>query len=113
MDLVKGTIQLRFSTGMEPFKPLGASSTEDTYSGEVVYADESRILTRRWNYRDCDETKITLGTSRFVMFIDGSGEIPREGVDSTLNELLSTLKKYCGGQYSTYIADKDIEVILE
>jgi DNA/RNA-binding domain of Phe-tRNA-synthetase-like protein len=104
---VIGKIKLRFSEGMEPFSPLGASNMEETYPEEVVYADDSRILTRRWNYRDCDETKITENTSRFVMFLDGSEQIPIGVVKLALRELLSSLKQYCGGQYSTYIAEKE------
>ena len=105
MDRVKGTIRLRYSEGGEPFVPLGSSVPEETYPGEVVYADDSRILTRRWNYRDCDETKITEETRAFIMFVDGSVDMSRETVESALGDLESSLKRFCRGAYSSCIAD--------
>ncbi|MBL7168509.1 hypothetical protein ISS40_07520 [Candidatus Bathyarchaeota archaeon] len=105
MDRVQGTIRLRFSEGGESFMPLGASDPEETYPGEVVYADDARILTRRWNYRDCDETKITEGTRAFIMFVDGSVDIPRESLEEALMDLENSLRRFCGGTYSMHVAD--------
>lgn len=111
IDDVQGTIQLRFSEGGEEFTPLGAVKQEETYPGEVVYSDDSRILTRRWNYRDCDETKITGDTVNLVMFIDASPAIPAERVQEALNSLRLLLERYCGGSYSTGMASKENPVI--
>ena len=105
MDRVQGTIRLRFSEGGESFMPLGASESEETYSGEVVYADDARILTRRWNYRDCDETKITEGTRAFIMFVDGSADMPRERVEEALMDLENSLRRFCGGTYTAHIVN--------
>lgn len=105
LDRTQGDLALRFSEGGENFLPLGASSPEETYRGEPVYADVVRILTRRWNHRDCDETKITLETRKLVMFVDGSGDIPRRNVEDALRELSSLLGDFCGGDYDSAITD--------
>lgn len=105
LDRTRGDIYLRLSEGGEAFRPLGSSGPEETYEGEPVYADEARILTRRWNFRDCDETKITTETRRLAMFVDGSKEIPREDVEEALRELKGLLSEYCGGDYRLEIAD--------
>jgi DNA/RNA-binding domain of Phe-tRNA-synthetase-like protein len=110
-DLIEGDIALRFSNGNEAFSPLGEIEHECTYPGEVVYADDKRVLTRRWNYRDCVETRITEKTVNVVMFMDGSPEIPRVEVAKVLEELVLNLKKYCGGIYSTNIADSRTPII--
>ena len=111
LDKVDGDIYLRFSEGDEEFIPLGPSAPETTYRGEVVYADNSQILTRRWNFRDADATKITEETSNLVMFLDASPEISVETVELALAELENLYKKYCGGEYSTSIASKENQVI--
>ncbi len=103
-DKVEGDIYLRVSEGMEIFTPLGASKQEETYSGEVVYADDARILTRRWNYRDADETKITDKTRNLVMFIDASPEIKLDRVESALDELQRLLEEACAANYTKAIA---------
>jgi len=99
LDRVKGDIQLRHSEGGEAFTPLGPAAQEETYPGEVVYADEERVLTRRWNYRDCDETKITVETVNVAMFADGSPLIPRGVLEDALMGLEALLRASCGGEY--------------
>ena len=110
-DKVEGDIYLRVSDGGETFTPLGASKQEETYSGEVVYADDTRILTRRWNFRDADETKITGETRNLVMFIDASPEIKLESVESALDELFHLLEEACGGKYAKAIASSRDPII--
>lgn len=110
-DKVEGDIYLRVSDGGETFTPLGASKQEETYSGEVVYADDARILTRRWNFRDADETKITSETRNLVMFIDASPEIKLENVESALDELLHLLEDACGGKYAKAIVNSHEPII--
>ena len=111
IDNVVGNIYLRKSHGGEKFLPLGASEHEDTYEGEIVYADDTRILTRRWNYRDADETKITEETHNLVMFIDASPSIELGKVKVALDELMHLLKSACGGELTKHIVSKDQQVI--
>jgi DNA/RNA-binding domain of Phe-tRNA-synthetase-like protein len=105
IDRTQGMITLRLSGGGESFQPLGAAPPEETYENEPVYADGIRILTRRWNYRDCDATKITLKTRSLAIFVDGSREIPRRNVEDALQEMKALLREHCGGYYHSGIAD--------
>ena len=105
LDRVEGLISLRFSRGGEAFMPLRASGPEETYEGEPVYADEARVLTRRWNHRDCDHTKITVDTSILALFVDGSEDVPRESVERAVGDLESLLSRCCRGEYSSAMAD--------
>ena len=107
LDHVVGDIRLRFSAGGEEFTPLGSDKTELTYVGEVVYADDERILTRRWNYRDCDVTKITEGTRNAVLFADGPEGVPRSAVEDALHDLEGLLRDVCGGGYRSCVAWAD------
>jgi DNA/RNA-binding domain of Phe-tRNA-synthetase-like protein len=110
-DYVEGDIYLRRSEGGEKFLPLGASEHEETYPGEVVYADDKRILTRRWNYRDADETKITEDTTNLVMFIDASPKIETIIVETALDELKDLLQDACGGEMVTKNASRNQPLI--
>lgn len=113
LDLVRGDIVLRCSEGGEEFTPLGPAAAEETYPGEVVYADDARILTRRWNYRDSEETKITVDTVNVAMFVDGSPAIPKAIVENALKDLEELLRVSCGGEYGSAVAcDKMREVAL-
>ena len=111
LDRIDGDIHLRFSAGEEEFIPLGSKGPELTYPGEIVYADDSRVLTRRWNYRDADATKITEETRNLVMFVDGAPEISVKFVQSALIELKMLYERFCGGKYAINIASEDSPIV--
>jgi DNA/RNA-binding domain of Phe-tRNA-synthetase-like protein len=84
---VAGTIRLTLSPGGELFRPLGGGE-ETTDAGEVVYRDDNSVLTRRWNFRDADATKIDTQTRRFLLMIEAADpEIPDAAVERAATSL--------------------------
>lgn len=105
--LTGGTIELLKSSTPRPFQPLGVVShdterIEMTLEGETLYQDvscdmsDTVVLTRYWNYRDAEPTKIvddhedeSKSTKDFVLFIesvDGSPE-GRAKLEATAKDL--------------------------
>jgi lysyl-tRNA synthetase class 2 len=111
LDQINGTIKLRKSNGGEGFNPLGSKGPEETYNGEIVYADDSRILTRRWNYRDSVRTRITEDTVNLVMFFDASPEIGVDVVEAAIGDYTTLLADACGGEMAKAIASKEHPII--
>ncbi len=107
LEKVEGDITLRLSPGDEPFTPIGALKPEEmTYSGEVVYADSRKILTRRWNYRDCDAAKITQESHDIALFCEATvPEIPTDHLVKCTNQLADYLQRFCGGSISTHFVE--------
>jgi len=69
LDAVHGDIMVGFAAGHEEFTPLGEpGTTEHPRPGEVIYADRTSVLTRHWNHRDAERTKVT-GNSRNIVFL--------------------------------------------
>lgn len=91
-------MQLILSSGDEPFRPIGAAegSFETTKKGEVVYRDDTRILTRAWNHRDCDETKIQDETVDFAIFVEDLGEDGDASVGQVMEDLKGLYEKVFG-----------------
>ncbi len=68
---VKGDIEVRFAEGSELFTPLGEPGTaEHPRAGEVVYTDAVGVLTRHWNHRDADRTKVTEDSDLIVFLLE-------------------------------------------
>jgi DNA/RNA-binding domain of Phe-tRNA-synthetase-like protein len=69
LDAVHGDIVVGFAAGDEEFTPLGEpDSTEHPRPGEVIYRDGTSVLTRHWNHRDAERTKVTQH-SRHIVFL--------------------------------------------
>ena len=115
LNKIDGDITLRFSPGGESFLGIGSQDAENTAPGEVVYSDDSRILTRRWNYRDCDYSRIDTATTFLALFVEGPvSEIQDVEIRETVSEISSNLGKYCNAKTKELFLDKavnEIEII--
>jgi DNA/RNA-binding domain of Phe-tRNA-synthetase-like protein len=71
LDAAEGDITVRFAAGDEDFTPLGEPDViEHPRPGEVIYTDAKGVLTRHWNHRDADRTKVTADSTRIVFLLE-------------------------------------------
>lgn len=100
LDEISGDITLRISPGGEVFHPLGSDETETTKEGEVIYADDDRVLTRRWNYRDCEATKITVATKNVALFVEAAQpSVSTADIEGSLAAMEGYIGQSCGGVF--------------
>jgi DNA/RNA-binding domain of Phe-tRNA-synthetase-like protein len=105
LSKIDGNIYLRYSLGGEDFVPLGhPHEVKKTRAKEIVYSDDTKILTRRWNYIDCDQAKITLNTTKTALFMEAVDErIPIEALEKAIKRLQELILMSCGGKILTFI----------
>ena len=108
---IEGDITLTFAKGGEQFTPLGRTDPESADEGEVIYRDDKKVLCRRWNWRECDQTKMTPETKNVSIVVEGLPPATKEGVQSVASELAETIKKYCGGEGETHILNSETPTI--
>jgi DNA/RNA-binding domain of Phe-tRNA-synthetase-like protein len=71
LSAVTGDIVIRFARGDEEFTPLGEPGTvERPRPGEVIYTDSGGVLTRHWNHRDAERTKVGAGSDPIVYMLE-------------------------------------------
>lgn len=103
---LQGDVVLRKSAGGEPFLGIGAESPEPTNKGEIVYADDARVLTRNWNYRDADATKITEASTSVGLFVEAPvKEIDDERVKAIVDYIAQAAEREMGARVKTGIFD--------
>jgi DNA/RNA-binding domain of Phe-tRNA-synthetase-like protein len=107
LDKIIGDIILRLSPGDEYFTPLGTPHAEErTYAGEIVYSDASKVLTRRWNYRDCDFAKITPESRNVALFCEAAlSDIPTDHLVRCIQQLAVYLQRFCNGSIATHLIE--------
>ena len=102
LDKIEGDITLCFAKGEEQFIPLGSSEPESPKAGEVVYRDSNEILCRRWNWRECDKSKMTEETTTASFVIEALDPVTVEEVKAASEELASLLQEHCGATTECY-----------
>lgn len=114
LDNVSGNIAFRFSRDGDSFLDMGATDESGTplsappKTGEVVYADDEKVLCRRWNWRQDARSVVTQITRRAVVTIqaNGTGDL-RAAVD----DLTHLLRETCGGRINVVIANAGQPVV--
>lgn len=105
LDKVEGDITLAFASGEEHFVPLNGLEEEFAKPGEVIYRDERGVLCRRWNWRECDRTKMTEHTRNICLVVEGLPPVDNGSLQWILDELGGLVSKYCGGKIFTDVLD--------
>ena len=71
LDATDGDIVVGFAGGHEEFSPLGEpDTTEHPRPGEVIYQDGTSVLTRHWNHRDAERTKVTPHSTHIAFLLE-------------------------------------------
>lgn len=94
MEQITGNIEVRFSRKGEPFTPFGCSEPEFVDEGELVYADERMVKTRRWIWRQSDIGKVTEDTTDIFFPIDGFSDHNKESVLQARDELACCIENF-------------------
>jgi DNA/RNA-binding domain of Phe-tRNA-synthetase-like protein len=94
LQTVTGQITIRFADGSEVFTPLGEpGAAESPHPGEAIYTDAGGVLTRHWNHRDADRTKVTEHSTEIVFVLEtveaSSFGVKLDEATGTLVSLLS------------------------
>ena len=104
---VSGPIEVGFAEGDEPFLPLYGKEVEYPKAGEVIYTDDEGALSRRWTWRQSDRAKSTPKTRNAVLTAEGVNDIELAAVEAAMEELVSLVRQYCGGDVSWSLVDRD------
>lgn len=107
LDRVTGPLAFRRAETAESFQPLGgAPGLEDPpKAGEIVYADASKVLCRRWNWYQDARSATTPATRRAVLTVQclGGGV----ALEPAVAELRGWLAEHCGARTAAAIAERD------
>ncbi len=105
IDKVDGDITLKFALGNETFTKLDSQEIENPKEGEIVYTDSKEVLCRRWNWRECDKSKMTEDTKNVTLAVEGLPPVTNEEVKTILKELSELVQNFCGGKIKTFVLD--------
>ena len=104
----KDVLELRFSRPDDVFVALGESELDATLApGELVYAVDSLVHTRRWTWRQSENGKVEPSTTRIAFPIDGFMGVNEDEVRAACEELAAVLRDEFGARAEVFLASAD------
>lgn len=111
LDHVAGDIRLTFATGDERFVSLNGSEVVTPKPGEVIYCDDEDVLCRRWNWRECDKSKMTEVSTNLCLIVEALPPVSASELNRMSVELAEEIERFCGGSTSVARADRDTPAV--
>ena len=105
LDSVDGDLCLTLAKGNEPFTPFNSDVVEYPAPGEVIYIDENKVMCRRWNWRQGDQTKLTPATSNIAINVDCLPPVSKDKARAITGELADLVREFCEGEVTYFLLD--------
>ena len=107
IDWLCGDLNLKYTKGGEPFRPIGSIDVQTAIEGEIAYMDNGGITCRYWNHRECERTKFTNRTVNALLLVEDLSKMHMDEFGKLLNEMKSGIEKYIGGEVTTSILTEE------
>ena len=105
LNSADGDLRLTLAKGDEPFTPLGSDEIEYPPPDEVIYVDNSKVMCRRWNWRQGDQTKLNPETSNVAINVDCLPPVAKGEAKAITEELAELVREFCGGEAKYFLLD--------
>ena len=105
LNSADGDLRLTLAEGDEPFTPLGSDEIEYPPPDEVIYVDNSKVMCRRWNWRQGDQTKLNPDTSNVAINVDCLPPVAKGEAKAITEELAELVREFCGGEVTYFLLD--------
>ncbi len=107
LDSCTGSIEVRMSREGDIFTPFGATAAEAVDAGEVVYADQQEVRTRRWIWRQGEYSKATAASTHLFFPIDGFRGANQARILQARTDLAAALRELTGAAVQEFWVDRD------
>ncbi len=95
-----GAVTVHFADGSERYTTLGQDELEHPEPGEVVFSDDTKlVIARRWCWRQSDQSAAQQETTQALITVEAHHTQAKEDVEAALDDLLTLLSTYAGGNF--------------
>jgi len=103
LDKVVGGVCFRPARPGDSFTALGGEARGDDppKTGEIVYADDEKVLCRRWNWYQDARSPVTGATARAILTVQAQATAD---VETAAEALCDALAEYCGARTRLAVA---------
>ena len=107
LDKTSGDLSVRLAKGDEVYVAFDSNEVEPPISGEVIYADDEKVMCRAWVWRQGVHTAVDADSRNVTINLD---VLPPAGMSEALaaaQELSDLVRRFCGGEVTYNIITRD------
>ncbi len=101
LDRIDGDLFLGFATGQEFF-----NKRQHPDKKEVIYSDSSKVLFRKWNWNQSQDSIVAKDTKNAIIFIDALPPVTTEKLKPILKEAKELVEMFCKAKADSYVLDE-------
>lgn len=110
LDRIKNDIELRFSKVGDTFKALDTDEILELKDGDVVYADNSNIITRHFVWKQSTHAIMNPDTKRIFFVSEVLGGLPEGSSQTVAKAFKNGIEKYFDTKCDVVIMDETTPV---
>ncbi len=111
--VLQGVVTVHFADGSERYSELGENEEDHPKPGEVVFSDETRlVIARRWCWRQSEPSAAGAQTRECLITIEAHHTTGHHDIEAALHDLLTLLKNYVGGTFTSAILDAEHPALI-
>ena len=111
IDVLTRDIALRPASGAESFVPFGTEEEERPPAGELIFAEGGTVLTRRWIWRQANQTLLLPGTTAAEINLDALPPVADEALREAARDVMSLVGRFCGGSCRFAVLSRESPVM--
>jgi len=73
---------------------------------EIIYSDSSKVLFRKWNWKQSQNSIVGENTRNAIIFIDALPPIRTEQLETVFKEAKELIEMFCNSKADSYIVDE-------
>jgi hypothetical protein len=87
--------------------PSNGKDIQERTAEEAACTHTERSFPRRWTWRQSDRATSTAETRNALLTIEGVNGITLSAIEAAMEELVSLVRQYCGGEVPWSLVDRD------
>lgn len=107
IDVLTQDIALRPASGDEEFMAFGTDEIEHPLAGEFIFVEGSKVLTRRWIWRQANHTLTLPDTTAVEFNLDGLPPLAAADLEAAAGDIMELVGRFCGGSARFAILDRN------
>lgn len=107
LDKTSGDLSVRLAKGDEVYVAFDSNEVEPPTPGEIIYADDEKVMCRAWVWRQGVHTAVDVDSRNVTINLDVLPPAGMSEARAAAEELSDLVRRFCGGEVTYNMITRD------